>query len=369
MIEQGYPAEQMQIPAQLFHRAQISNFIVNGVYNGDNIKMKDRLVWGLDAATVAVEGQFAKPLIEYLSEKWFGYAGGKTPEQLRSNIHTAVLRKNEWLSIDYSKFDQTVPSWLIYWCFDTIKSCFDEKYHSELDWIAYNFVNTKLAIPGRGIVSKVKGIPSGSNFTQIIGSMANAVIAFSFIASTCQEKEFQAKCDYVRRVVSMRGSSEMPMFVMGDDNLMFTSIELDLEQLSSYAQEVFGMKINPDKCEQGSSLKAPSFLKREWRTFGEYQDPKRLVVNVIHPERKRTYNGYSPWHIIYGLYLTYRCSFPSNVSERWLAEQMEANGGIKALISIPHSALPGVMRAFGDDALERMVSRAERLVYGSRKAS
>jgi hypothetical protein len=298
-------------------------------------------------------------------DKWFGYAGGKTPEDLRRNILTARSRKNEWLSIDYSKFDQTVPSWLIYWCFDVVKSCYDERYHKELDWIAYNFVNTKLAIPGRGIVSKVKGIPSGSNFTQVIGSMANAVIAYSYIASTSQEKEFQGKCNYLRQVISMRNSCEMPMFVMGDDNLMFSSFRLNLDDLSTYAASVFGMKINPDKCEQGSSLKPPSFLKREWRERGEYQDPLRMAVNVIHPERRRSYDGYSPWHIIYGLYLTYQYSFPSSITERWLAEQMETNGGIKALTSIPKSALPGVMRAFGDDALARMVVRAERLVYGS----
>lgn len=362
MIERGEPAESIQIPAQVFHRAQISGFVNDEGYDGQGLKMKDRFVWGLDAATVSIEGQYAKPLIEYLAENWFGYAGGKTPEQLRRNIRLARESKYYWLSIDYSKFDQTVPSWLIQWCFDTIKSCFAEEYHKELDWIAYNFINTKVAIPGQGIRTKHKGVPSGSNFTQIVGSMANAVMALSYIASTCDGLEFQTKCDYLKRVLRLGSTSKCTMFVMGDDNLMFTSMSLNLGDLSTYVHKVFGVRINPDKCEQGRMHNAPSFLKREWRRLGEYQDPVRLTVNVIHPERKRSYEGYSPWHIVYGLYLTYRESFPRYVTERWLVEQMEANGGTKALERIPRSDLPGVFRAFGDDAIARMVARAERLV-------
>lgn len=364
MIEHGKPADMIQIPAQVFHRAQISGFIdESGNYDGDLLKKKDRFVWGLDGATVTVEGQYAKPIIEHISRSWFGYAGGKEPELLRANIARCKEAKNYWASIDYSKFDQTVPSWLIGWCFNTLKGCFQQQYHSELDWIAYNFVNTKVAIPGRGIKSKIKGIPSGSNFTQVIGSMANAVMALSYVASTCTAGEFQDKVRYVKEVVGVRKSSDISMFVMGDDNLLFTSEKLDLQDFAAYVHRVFGVKINAEKCASGSRYQDPEFLKREWRRFGEYQDPCRLAVNVIHPERRRSYEGYSPWHIIYGLYLTYNLSFPRNVSERYLAEQMDANGGIKALESIPRSDLPGVMRAFGDDAIRRMVLRAERLVY------
>lgn len=362
LVNEGEPAEKGQIPAQVFHRAQISGFIKDGNYCSESLKMKDRFVWGLDAATVSIEGQYAKPLIDYLTENWFGYAGGKTPEQLRRNVGICRNKQYYWLSIDYSKFDQTVPSWLIQWCFDTIKSCFAEEYHKELDWIAHNFINTKVAIPGVGVKRKRKGIPSGSNFTQVVGSMANAVMALSYIASTAQGNRFSTKCDYLKRVLSVGFDSTCTMFVMGDDNLMFSSHQLNLQDLAAYVHKVYGVKINPDKCEQGTQHSDPSFLKREWRRTGEYQDPARLTVNVIHPERRRSYEGYSPWHIVYGLYLTYSESFPKTVSERWLVEQMKAHGGVKALERIPRSDLPGVFRAFGDDAMAGMVVRAERLV-------
>jgi hypothetical protein len=351
------------IPCQVFHRAQISGFInEDGDYSSESLKMKDRFVFGADAATVAKEGQYARPLIDHLARSWMGYAGGKSPEEIRSLIRRSANRSTYWLSIDYSKFDQTVPSWLLNWCFSVVKRFYPTEYESEIDWIAYNFVNTKVAIPGRGVVTKRKGIPSGSHFTQIIGSMANAIMAMSYIASLCPRGEFRHKVRYVEEVLCYGDSSELPMFVMGDDNLMFTSCRLDVDDLALYVHRVFGVRINPDKCDFGTRFQYPVFLKREWRGLGEYQDPSYLTINVIHPEGDRSYEGYSPWHIVYGLFLTYRLAFPSWMSERWLVEKMEENGGVSAIVRIPRSDLPGVFRAYGDDALRWMVLRAERLL-------
>lgn len=363
-IKQGKPFNEIQIPALVFHRAQISGFMSeSGVYDPTGLKKKDRFVWGLDGATVTVEGQYAKPFIEHMSRVCDAYAGGKEPERLRTLVRRFRERKNYWTSTDYSKFDQTVPSWLIQWCFDQVKKCFDKQYWAELDWIAYNFINTKVAIPTKGVKVKLHGIPSGSNFTQVIGSMANAVMALSYVASLSGGKEFQEKVDYVRNFAGLGCQKRtVSMFVMGDDNLLFTQAPVDLEKFSAYVRQVFGVKINPSKCEFGSKFENPTFLKREWRRNGEYQDPCYLAVNTSHPERRRSYDGYSPWHILYGLYLTYRESFPSWVSERYLVEKMESTGGIHALERIPRSDLPGVFRAFGDSAIRSMVRRAESLL-------
>jgi len=361
-IKRGVPHEINQIPSLVFHRAQISGFIQDGHYSGSTLKKKDRFVWGLDGASVSIEGQYANPYIERLAKDCLQYAGGKSPEVLRSILQNNRRWKNYWTSIDYSKFDQSVPSWLIYWCFEVIKSSFAEQYWPELDWIAYNFVNTKVAIPGVGFEQKHKGIPSGSNFTQVVGSMANAVMALSYIASLEGSTSLNKKVHFIKNFVGSSHLDRITMFVMGDDNLMFTSEKLDLSDLSRYVKTVFGEDVNPDKCDSGKRESDPTFLKREWRSRGEYQDPMYLVINTSHPERRRSYDGYSPWHILYGLYLTYSESFPRWITERFLAEKMEQNGGIEALERISRSDLPGVFRAYGGYALKAMTSRAKHLL-------
>lgn len=363
MIKRGEPYEKLLLPCLVFHRAQISGFIDSeGDYLPSGLKKKDRLIWGEDAASVSIEGQYAVPYIERLSSGCIQYAGGKDPETLRSTIRGWHERKSYWVSTDYSKFDQHVPSWLIYWCFDVIKSHYNKVYWPELDWIAYNFVNTKIAIPGVGVLQKHKGIPSGSNFTQVVGSMANAVMALSFIASLCASNQLQDKIRYVRKVLGYGRGTPLCMMVMGDDNLLFTSEKVDMNQYSEYVKTVFGEEVKAEKCTAGDRFIYPEFLKREWRRNGEYQDPSYLTINTSHNERERTYRDYSPWHIIYGLYLTYKEAFPNWISERYIVEKMQENGGIAALERIPKHAMPGVFRAYGDKALKYMRSRAEVLL-------
>jgi hypothetical protein len=217
-----------------------------------------------------------------------------------------------------------------------------------------------------GIFQKHRGIPSGSNFTQVVGSMANMIMFLSYLASSATG-EFQDKLDYVRRLVGRKVGDtwQLTLFVMGDDNLAFTSKQLDMQAFSEYVGRVFGVKIQPSKCSSGTCYDYPDFLKREWRERGEWQDPIYLLVNVCHPEHVRKYDGYSPWHILYGLYLTYSESFPVEWTERRFVEMMEQNGGVKALANVPRHELPGVLRAFGDKAISRMMDRAERLLAAS----
>lgn len=361
-IRRGKDFDSISIPCVMFHRAQISGFNELSTYSPELLKKKDRFIWGMDGGTVTVEGQYAKVLIQHLSENWYNYAGGKDPETLRQLIGRCYEKKNNWTSIDYSKFDQTIPSWLLKYCFDMVKEFFDEEYWTELDWICYNFINTRVAIPGKGIYQKHHGIPSGSNFTQIIGSMANAIMMLSYVASCSRSTSFQQKMDYVRKEVSVPSGDMLAMFVMGDDNLVFTASEIDLDNLSKYVHAVFGVNVNPTKCDQGGAHSYPTFLKRVWKRGGEWQDPLYLTVNSIHPEHKRTYNGYSEWHIMYGFYLTYSYAFPSWVSERYLIDKMERFGGVQALECIPKKDLPGIFKSFGDDALKMMAIRAERLL-------
>ena len=348
------------VPAIGFHRAQISNFVDDDFHMDlSSLKEKDRLVWGLDGATVTVEAQYAIPVIEQLSNNWFWYAGGKSIQVLRSILRSE--RIDSWTSVDYSKFDQTIPAWLIRLAFGLIKEMFDEQYWPELDWIMNNFIHTKIMFNGGICFEKHRGIPSGSNFTQVIGSMVNAIMLCTYLARKSVGNE-KVKQEYVEVQVS-------EMLTMGDDNVVFTRNRIDLDDMSAYLERIFGVKINVEKTCQGSRLQPPEFIKREWRCDGEYQNPSYLLVNTTHPEHDRNYEDYSPWHILYGLYLTYSASFPERVAhkptERFLVEQMSMSGGISALTEIPMDALPGVFRPYGRRALDMLVDRASRVMQNA----
>ena len=369
MIGDGVPFNEIWIPAVAFHRAQLSNLTTTEgnqtVYSGA-AKMKDRFIWGLDGGTVTVEAQYAKPVIDHLKDNWFGYSGGDTPVQLRSKIKKAK-RQKYWISADYSKFDQTVQSWVIEDAFSIIKEFYDPIYHKELDWICYNFINTWVCYSGGNLVQKHRGIPSGSNFTQVIGSMANALMMLTYLSSRAPGDSFNEKLSYVEKELNVASpvvgdSGELSMFVMGDDNLTMTYHKLDVMDLSKYVHRVFGTTIHPDKTVQGGVQDQPHYLKRDWLDHCEYRNPVEMAINVCHPERERTYDGYSCWHIMYGLFLTYSGSFDSSVSHDFFIKKMEEFGGIERLRSLKPSDLPGSLRALGHNAGEYLYHHAKAVL-------
>lgn len=351
------------IPALSFHRSQISGYMSDGRFNSSGLKKKDRLVWGIDAGTVAVEAQYAQPLIDFMSRYCQWYAGGKDPISLRSTISHMYQQTGKWYSLDFSMFDQTIPSWLIEHVFWIIKQFYSEDYHSELDWIRDNFINTSIILYDGSVKTKHRGIPSGSHFTQLVGSMCNMLIILTYLASKSDLGSIPEMVNYLHSRFPIQ-ERECGMYVMGDDNLFFSVKPVDIKDLSGYVRHNFGMTIHPDKtdkCEDGSLR--PKFLKRTWSRQGEYRNIVEMLINSIHPERERDYDGkgFSPYHIIYGLYLTYRMAF-RNVDEGEIIRKMNIEGGVKALRDLEINDLPGSLRILGDEAVRKLYRRAKAFI-------
>lgn len=363
-IEGGKSFSEIWIPAKAFHRGQLKGISDGVSYTPEDIEYKDRLVWGLDGATILVEAQYAPSLIEWLKQSAMWYAGGKEPGELRRLVKYYNRACNYWTSIDYSKFDQTIPSWLINVAFDMVKRCFPRDCHNELDWICYNFIHTHILVGGVGDVQKHRGIPSGSNFTQLIGSIVNALMMLTYVASLKKNASFEEKLNYVDWYLD-------GFIVMGDDNIVFSENKIDMTHMSSYVHHVFGVKIHDDeKADAGSFRDYPKFLKREWREDGEYQDPVYMLINSTHPENDNRDKGYdegryTAWHIMYGMFVTYRATFPDFVQgvrcELFLVNQMKRSGGIESLLKVPLKSLPGVFKAYGRQSRYLLYKRAERV--------
>lgn len=279
-LSQDYNAEEKEAkcnksfnkPILIGCRTQASNpFNKDGSYN-NNYTAKTRLVSMIDIYQIMGETKFARPLQNQLSRvNW--YAGGKNDDAIRNRM---LLWKNKykyWISIDYSKYDQSISDWLIRDAFDIMRVAFHDsfvKFDDELFQIVREDLIHKSFIVGpNDIVESHKGVPSGSMFTQLVDSIVNRLMIDTYLISKGLDRD---------------------MMIMGDDNIIFTNYEVDLVDLSIYLSHNFGIEMNPEKCKTGICGKdQPEFLSREWRFEGIYRLPQLLIAKLLYPERYRDY--------------------------------------------------------------------------------
>lgn len=348
-ISHGDPFSKIWIPCLPAHRSQIKNFSINQEFNPD-YKEKDRLIWVVDAASVLVESLFARPMIQFTKDNFPGYAGGKTPAELTRLIsHANVLPY--WWCTDYSKFDQTIPSWLIHQCFNMVRKCYDPEYKKVIDWIEYNFIHTKMLLPSGDVIEVHKGIPSGSNFTQLIGSMANYLMGLTYLASLFDGSE-KYKVSCINASMKSDIGEPIGMFVMGDDNLFFTNYKIDLHSMAQYLTYNFGVKVNADKTEHGYHT-YPHFLSRIWKIGGCDRDQVDMLLNLVFSERPRSYETFSPVDIVFSLYYTFPFAFhadPYDMAKWFVNNFEEAGSNASTLQDVPKSDLPGSAKVFSTEA-------------------
>lgn len=251
-------------------------------------KHKLRVVSMIDILVIIAELMFARPIQDYLARVNY-YAGGKSETEISSIITNWRVRFDKFLSIDYSSYDQTISSWLIEDAFEVIKSAFvlNKEQSVLFDVIVHDFIH-KDFILSEGVLHSDKGVPSGSMFTQIIDSIVNVLVVRTFFNS------IKAKAE---------------MIVMGDDNAIFTSADIDIEELASYLSKNFGLIVKTDdKSNQGNTKKDDvKFLSRYWRWDGQWRHPNQLISRMLYPERVRNYeNEVGPEHVMFAFFLTYR---------------------------------------------------------------
>lgn len=354
------------VPTMPYHRSQLGSLLKEDRSYNPDFTMKDRLVEGLDGGTVFVEMQYGYPIYTLFKANFASYSGGKIPEEQRWFIR--LWRQNRWwISTDFSKFDMHLPAWLLWKVFQILRDkYYDVQYHREIDWIAYNFINTVMITPDLTVVRKNKGIPSGSYFTQIVGTCANLIMNLTGMCEVSGCTSVHEMVSYVERDLYDPKSGTWRIQAMGDDCIRFSGIPITKEYVTKLADcmtKIFGVTVKPEKSGFGDSSMFPSYLKREWRMGGEYQDIRSLLINIIHNERPRDYVKYSPWHIIYGIYITYRETFNGmRMSEDEIIRRMqESKGGLTALREVNLSELPGVFRGLGESPVEMLYQRALKL--------
>jgi hypothetical protein len=273
-------------PVIPWYRTQCSGeFTEDGEETGV-CKHKSRPIWMVDFYQMVAERSYAKPLTEWL--KGYKYSAiGKDDRMINELINGLRLNSWSYISLDYSKYDATMPSWLIKSAFEIIESAFTSLDSGLLHVLCDDFIHKNL-ITRDGVLHVDHGDPSGSGFTSIVNGICNEIITETW-------------ADYL-------GVDKIGYIIMGDDNLIYTQRKVDMQSISSYITHNFGVKVNTDKSSFGSQYDDPEFLSRKWTSDGPYRHPSHLISLMCYPEKYRDYErnpGMTPELVMYSYVLGY----------------------------------------------------------------
>nr|APG78164.1 RdRp [Beihai partiti-like virus 11] len=237
---------------------------------------KIRHVWGAAFENVILEGINAYPLI-------MAYHNSDTPIVIGSNTFRKIpqiinqclreVSSNDpvvGVGLDFSGFDQSVQPWLIRDAFDVLKENIrfkDDMARWAWSYSVHHFIHKTVVMPD-GIMWQVNsGIPSGSYFTQLIGSIVNHIVI-----------------TYVQLRIYGRS---LQTWVLGDDSLFQAPGSLmDWPDLNTFDQVIreFGMKISPHKSIVTRNSQELEFLGHAVRGLRVSREEWKLLRLVLHSE-------------------------------------------------------------------------------------
>lgn len=245
---------------------------------------KPRLIWSYPADISCLESKFSIPVTEYFKTKaWYGArVDWMSKRSWLTELHLKYQNDGSQYiaSLDYSQFDSRVPSFIIRIAFNLIRELFQFSSfeHRLFDFIINYFIHTPIHLYDR-VFQKHRGIPSGSSFTSIIGTVSNMLISHYLM-------------EVPRGYHIMLGS-----VWLGDDSRMRLKIDdglttkVVLTTLISSALRL-GCIVNEDKSDISSintnKNYLGSFLSRRLYLHGEYIrfDFDKFLASFFIPERK-----------------------------------------------------------------------------------
>ncbi|ABB04855.1 putative RNA dependent RNA polymerse [Raphanus sativus cryptic virus 2] len=247
-------------PDVAFTRTQLSQV---------KVKTKVRNVWGEAFHYVLLEGLFADPLINFFSNEESFYFIGRNPLLSVPTLIEEIFKSKDYVyAFDWSGFDASVQEWEIRFAFQCLESqlIFPSNVEAQIwRFIVELFIYRKIAAPNGTLFLKTLGIPSGSCFTNMIGSVVNYVrIQYMFKKLTD---------DFVEA------------YTHGDDSLaaVSTAQYIPLEKFGPIC-EPFMWSINTLKSEVSREGRLTTFLSRSIRDKQNYRDEFVCLRMLVYPE-------------------------------------------------------------------------------------
>jgi hypothetical protein len=154
---------------------------------------KTRVAFVYPYSVCALEGKYAIPLLEALKNSSYSSPFGTQHNWLRGGLRhfKSYMRRGIPLSVDSSGFDLSARRFLIEIAFELAHSCFRLNQEQEDEWTMFveYFINTIIRNGGRNMILR-GGIPSGSVWTHIIGTIISLILAYYSVPDLLTVKAF-----------------------------------------------------------------------------------------------------------------------------------------------------------------------------------
>lgn len=230
---------------------------------------KTRNVWGYPIYDTINEMMYYKPYLDYERRlAWRACLNGpkQTDIAVTKIIDNCTSTKMKLISIDFSAFDASISPKLQLAAFNSISNLFQKKYADEFHKIYENFSTIGIITPD-GVFSGKHGIPSGSVWTNAVGSRVQKII--SEISGVTKDEFIQ---------------------IQGDDGIYCIPPESVETFLNTFMK--YGLNVNKSK----------SYVRDNYVIY---------LQNLFHPDYRKE-DG-----IIGGVYPTYRALNRIIYQERW----------------------------------------------------
>lgn len=287
----------MELPISIFYRTQPS------IKEEENeVLIKIREVWGLPQRLIALEYYFFKNILKnvYENNKYSDsciYSSGLTNyeisvriiQKLRKGIDYSN-RANSLFSMDYSKFDRTVPSFAIDLfysiCAEELNFC--DKKEEKLFYLLRFYIKHSPFCFKNKLYFRRRGIPSGSYITNLIDTWWNLtlwiysdMISEYYIdnISYLHENEDLLNKDAIKLISKRNYTFNKLIGVCGDDTAIITN-SLHIYFIKLICED-FGMSLKENVvCTDSNS--DIYFLGRYWgRDNSPFQSDLYMLSHIV----------------------------------------------------------------------------------------
>lgn len=238
---------------------------------------KTRLVWMAPLPTTIAGSRYSKPVMEALRRTrpfvWgtHGIERGAILSELESRFRYVY-------SLDFSKFDSTVPARMIDDAFRVARTHLELDENEQNVWTRYvnDFIHSRIIAPDGHVYQVHKGIPSGSAFTSVIGSIVNLMLV-----------------SYMWHRVTGHELPHDRVLVMGDDVIIGSNTYVTKSQLESAASEL-GFVLSVEKTDIVDTSKVSGdwrshthFVGYHWMHGQPHRETDEIVKAAVYPEKHR----------------------------------------------------------------------------------
>jgi hypothetical protein len=231
---------------------------------------KTRTVWGYPFNKLSAEGRYFIPVFGMIKREPY-FAAYSGPDYVDFVVSDMLYRRSDdeqIFSEDFSSFDNSVVPELITGAFGVVESYFqaNSQAYDDLHAILWTFLNIPIVTPD-GVISGHHGIPSGSWFTSLIGSLVHLLA----------QNEVMGSLDPFKNQV------------MGDDGIVILPKSWSMSNLADGYHKI-NLELNQDKTfvSDNEVIYLQRYYSDDYKVNGTHRGiypVYRALNRLIHMER------------------------------------------------------------------------------------